>query len=76
MLFAKIYKWVFSPILHLLAGPGFGCRFEPTCGEYAVQAFEAHGNARGSWMALKRVCRCHPWGGLGSDPVTSERLKS
>jgi len=65
----RVYKWTLSPFLAFIAGPGGGCRFEPTCSEYAVQAMEVHGLARGSWLALKRVCRCHPWGGMGYDPV-------
>jgi putative membrane protein insertion efficiency factor len=45
------------------------CRYWPTCSAYAVEALERHGPARGSWLALRRVSRCHPWGGQGVDPV-------
>ena len=45
------------------------CRYLPTCSEYALQAVEVHGPASGAWLGLKRVCRCHPWGGAGADPV-------
>lgn len=45
------------------------CRFEPTCSCYAHRAIEVHGAARGSWLALRRILRCHPWGGSGWDPV-------
>ena len=45
------------------------CRFQPTCSEYAEQAVAQHGNLRGSWLALRRILRCHPWGGCGYDPV-------
>lgn len=45
------------------------CRYYPTCSEYAIQAIRVHGPARGLWLALKRICRCHPWGGSGYDPV-------
>lgn len=45
------------------------CRYTPTCSEYALQALELHGAARGSWLAARRVMRCHPWGGQGFDPV-------
>ena len=45
------------------------CRFVPTCSEYAVQAIRKYGPIKGSWLALKRLCRCHPWGGSGYDPV-------
>jgi uncharacterized protein len=52
-----------SPLL----GPS--CRFLPTCSEYALDALRAHGALRGTWLALRRFCRCHPWGGFGHDPV-------
>lgn len=45
------------------------CRFEPSCSRYAAEALGTHGAARGSVMALRRLCRCHPWGGAGYDPV-------
>ena len=51
--------------------PFFGgqCRFYPTCSDYAVQALETHGAVRGVWLALRRLLRCHPFGGGGYDPV-------
>jgi len=45
------------------------CRFTPSCSSYAREALEVHGAARGGWLAAKRICRCHPWGGHGWDPV-------
>ena len=45
------------------------CRFTPTCSRYAVEAIMKHGIFRGSWLALRRILRCHPWGGSGYDPV-------
>lgn len=57
------YQWLLSPLL------GNNCRFHPTCSEYAIEALRTHGFARGSWLALRRVGRCHPWGGTGHDPV-------
>jgi len=48
------------------------CRYRPTCSEYACQALHRHGAARGSWLALKRLLRCHPWGGSGYDPVPED----
>lgn len=45
------------------------CRYTPSCSAYAITALSRYGAARGSWLALKRICRCHPWGGQGFDPV-------
>ena len=45
------------------------CRYWPTCSNYALEAFEAHGFWRGSWLTTRRLARCHPWGGRGVDPV-------
>lgn len=59
----RAYQWVLSPVL-----PGV-CRYEPSCSEYAVQALARFGALRGGWLALRRVARCHPWGGCGYDPV-------
>ena len=45
------------------------CRYSPSCSAYAIGAIGRYGAARGGWMAAKRLCRCHPWGGSGPDPV-------
>jgi len=45
------------------------CRFTPTCSAYAITAIREHGSMRGGWLALRRIGRCHPWGGHGFDPV-------
>ena len=45
------------------------CRYQPSCSAYAITALRRYGAAKGGWMALKRICRCHPWGGQGYDPV-------
>jgi hypothetical protein len=59
----SIYRYCVSPWL----GPT--CRFYPSCSEYARQAIERYGAVRGSWLAVKRVLRCHPWHSGGHDPV-------
>jgi putative membrane protein insertion efficiency factor len=59
----KLYQWIISPIL----GPK--CRFTPTCSTYAIEALKKHGVFKGLWLTIKRLGRCHPWGGHGYDPV-------
>jgi putative membrane protein insertion efficiency factor len=68
-IFIRGYQMTISPVLSFLGGPGLGCRFSPTCSEYFLQAVEAHGVVRGSSLGMKRLLRCHPWGGSGFDPV-------
>ena len=51
------------------AGKPSPCRFVPSCSAYAAEAVERHGVIRGGWLALRRIARCHPWGGHGLDPV-------
>lgn len=68
-LLKNFYQLFLSPILHLLAGFGMGCRFEPTCSNYAFQAIQLHGWIRGIFLALSRICRCHPFTEPGYDPV-------
>jgi putative membrane protein insertion efficiency factor len=48
---------------------GGHCRYTPSCSQYAIDAINKHGPMRGSWRAMKRICRCHPWGGHGYDPA-------
>ncbi len=64
----RFYRWAISPVLTALAG-GAICRFEPSCSQYATEAVREHGALRGTWLTLKRLGRCHPWGGCGHDPV-------
>ncbi|MCC5845211.1 MAG: membrane protein insertion efficiency factor YidD [Verrucomicrobia bacterium] len=64
------YRWLLSPALHLVLGPlGGGCRFQPTCSRYAIEALKTYPLHRALWLIVRRVGRCHPWGGEGYDPV-------
>ncbi len=65
----RIYQYTLSPALTFLSGGNGGCRFEPSCSNYAIEALQKHGSLRGSMLTLKRLCRCHPWGSAGFDPV-------
>lgn len=65
----RVYRWALSPAKTFLFGPQAGCRFTPSCSEYALEAVKTHGAFAGAWLAARRVCRCHPWGDCGHDPV-------
>ncbi|MBM3836231.1 MAG: membrane protein insertion efficiency factor YidD [Verrucomicrobia bacterium] len=65
----RVYRWVVSPAKTVLLGPLGRCRYTPSCSEYALEALQSRGALRGTWLSMKRVCRCHPWGGCGHDPV-------
>jgi putative membrane protein insertion efficiency factor len=62
-LLLRAYQVVLSPLM----GPR--CRFYPSCSNYAIEALRIHGAGRGSWLAARRICRCHPWHPGGFDPV-------
>jgi putative membrane protein insertion efficiency factor len=59
----RLYQFLLSPWV------GNHCRFHPTCSEYAKNAITRYGSVRGSWMAIRRLSRCHPWHPGGADPV-------
>lgn len=63
----QLYQWFLSPML------GQNCRYHPSCSAYALEALELHGAGRGSWLAVRRICRCHPWHEGGYDPVPESR---
>lgn len=65
----RLYRWLVSPVLVTLFSPRGLCRFEPTCSAYAIESVARHGAWNGSLLAARRLCRCHPWGGCGHDPV-------
>jgi putative membrane protein insertion efficiency factor len=63
----RLFIWLYRHTVSVLIGRQ--CRFLPTCSDYADEALRRHGAWRGGWLALKRIARCHPWGGSGFDPV-------
>jgi len=65
----RVYRWTLSPAKTFLFGPLAGCRYTPSCSAYALASLSRHGALRGSWLAAKRICRCHPWSEGGHDPV-------
>ena len=62
-LLIRFYQYCISP----LVPPR--CRYTPTCSQYALEAVRRYGALKGGWLAVKRIARCHPWGGSGYDPV-------
>lgn len=63
----RLYQWLISPLL------GSVCRFTPSCSHYMVEAIEEWGILKGTWLGLKRISRCHPWGGHGYDPIPKKK---
>ena len=63
LILIKLYQWCFSPFF------GGQCRFYPSCSAYAAEAIDTHGALRGTWLAVARLLRCHPWHSGGVDPV-------
>ncbi|HMK03594.1 MAG TPA: membrane protein insertion efficiency factor YidD [Ferruginibacter sp.] len=59
----KLYQWIISPWL------GSKCRYTPSCSHYGIEALKKYGPVKGIWLTVKRISRCHPWGGHGYDPV-------
>ena len=59
----RFYRLVFSPWV------GHSCRFEPTCSAYSLEAYRKHGGVKGTYLTLRRIARCNPWGGSGVDDV-------
>ncbi len=68
----RLYRLTLSPLKSVLFGPLGGCRYTPSCSEYALEALRTRGAFKGSWLSLKRIGRCHPWGGCGYDPVPKD----
>jgi putative membrane protein insertion efficiency factor len=71
----RIYRWTISPAQIFLFGSNASCRFTPTCSQYAMDAIHERGVLAGSALAAKRICRCHPWGDCGHDPVSPKTFQ-
>lgn len=69
---ARSLVWLVHVYQLARSGRPSGCRFLPSCSAYAVEAIETHGAGRGAGLAVRRLLRCHPWGGHGFDPVPGE----
>jgi len=65
LLILLVRGWQLGPSVILPSS----CRFQPSCSAYAITALRRYGAAKGGWLAAKRIARCHPWGGVGPDPV-------
>lgn len=63
----RFYQMAISPVL------GRNCRHYPTCSNYTIEAIQTHGPLKGSWLGIKRIARCHPWGTSGFDPVPPKK---
>ncbi|MDN3644249.1 membrane protein insertion efficiency factor YidD [Lutimonas halocynthiae] len=70
LLLIRFYQVAISPYTPA------SCRYSPTCSHYAIEALEIHGLFKGSWLAIKRISKCHPWGGNGYDPVPDKKPKN
>ena len=69
ILLIKFYQKCISPLLPNV------CRYTPSCSQYFIEALQIHGVIKGSWLGIKRLLRCHPWGGSGYDPVPPKQNK-
>ena len=69
------YRLTLAPAQTLLFGATGGCRFTPSCSQFAIEAVQTHGALTGSALAVGRICRCHPWGGCGHDPVPAKKTR-
>ena len=56
-----------------MSGGKGSCRYDPSCSAYFLEALDKHGSGKGAWIGIKRILRCHPWGGYGYDPVPLPR---
>lgn len=72
----RLYQLTLSPAKTFVFGEAGCCRYTPSCSAYALEAVRTHGAFAGVWLAVKRIGRCHPWGGCGFDPVPRVKSKA
>lgn len=70
LLLIRFYQIAISPYTPA------SCRYSPTCSHYSVEALKVHGLFKGGWLAVKRISKCHPWGGSGYDPVPEKEVNN
>ena len=70
LILIRVYQLIISPLL------GSNCRFMPTCSEYAMESLRSYGLIKGSYLTIKRIGKCHPWGGHGYDPIPTKKLEN
>ena len=70
LLLIRGYQLIISPLL------GSNCRFMPTCSEYAMESLRSHGLIKGSYLTIKRIGKCHPWGSHGYDPIPTKKVEN
>jgi len=71
----RAYRLLISPAQAFLFGGHSGCRFTPTCSQFAMEVVRERGALTGTFLAVKRICRCHPWGDCGHDPVPEKEVR-
>ena len=70
LILIRVYQLIISPLL------GSNCRFMPTCSEYAMESLRSHGLIKGSYLTIKRIGKCHPWGSHGYDPIPTKKVEN
>ena len=70
LILIRVYQLIISPLL------GSNCRFMPTCSEYAMESLRSYGLIKGSYLTIKRIGKCHPWGGHGYDPIPTKKVEN
>ena len=70
LILIRAYQLIISPLL------GSNCRFIPSCSEYAMESLRSYGLIKGFYLTIKRIGKCHPWGGHGYDPIPTKKVEN